>query len=401
MDFASLPVTPQGHNSVYILIDRLTKLATFIPHRTTDEALEVARLFLDHWVANHGLPRNLTSDRDSKFVSDFWQSLVTGLDLNHRLTTARHQSANGQSESTVDIVKDMLHHYASYKADTWDRDLPLLTFAYNDSLHASTGFTPFFLHYGRHPTLFPELPPTPSSATHDLLTSLSDTLAAARRHIRDAQDRMVAQSDRHRIAGEPLHIGDEVLVDRDGLQFAPDMQRDAKLLPRFLGPFAILAVEGLNYTLKLAETMTNIHPTFHRQLLKKYVPPSSFPGRVLPLPPIPDHPVENIMEVEAILDHRTRYRKQQYLVQWVALPLQEATWEPLHHLTNCADLFQAYHQQHLSVPTPQPRHPRKARKKRAQRVLRGVSQGEVSRGTTTNKKRGPGRPRKHPVQGIT
>jgi len=109
MDFVvGLPRTPRGKDAIWVVVDRLTKSAHFIPMKTTNSAQELVPLYLKEIVRLHGMPKSIVSDRDSKFVSKFWQSLHDTLGTKLSLSVAFHPQTDGQSERTIQALEDML-----------------------------------------------------------------------------------------------------------------------------------------------------------------------------------------------------------------------------------------------------------------------------------------------------
>ncbi|KAJ9516246.1 hypothetical protein QJQ45_001132 [Haematococcus lacustris] len=152
MDFIGpLPATPHGHTMIFTVVDKLSKMIHLIPTTTTATTHDTARLFFDHIFKHHGLPEAIISDRDPKFTSDFWTSLfhLTGTRL--LLSSAYHPQTDGQTERANRTVEDMLRPYVNDHKTDWDQHLAAVEFAYNNSEHVGTGFTPFYLNYGQPP----------------------------------------------------------------------------------------------------------------------------------------------------------------------------------------------------------------------------------------------------------
>ena len=101
MDFITqLPTTQQGHDAIFVVVDRLTKRAHFIPTHTSVTAPEVATLFLNTIFKDHGIPRTIISDRDARFTSHFWKALFQELGTKLAMSTAFHPQTDGQTERT-------------------------------------------------------------------------------------------------------------------------------------------------------------------------------------------------------------------------------------------------------------------------------------------------------------
>ena len=142
MDYlGSIPVSKSGNDMVLIAVDRLTKMAHFIPTITKVTAKETAELFLRYVFQYHGLPDNIISDRDPKFTSHFWKNLQKILGIKLLMSTAEHPQTDGQSEATVKIVQKLIRPFAFQDQD-WETLLPSLEFAYNDTQQSSTGLDP-------------------------------------------------------------------------------------------------------------------------------------------------------------------------------------------------------------------------------------------------------------------
>jgi len=233
-------------------------------------------------------------------------------------------------------LEEMLCAFVNYCQDNWDTYLLTLEFAYNNSKHASTEHTPFFLNYGHHPR-------TPVALLTLMNTPTADDFALQIQNLmKAAQDALaLAQANQEQYANvnRTHHIfaaGDLVLLSSAHVNLASQQRRPTrKLQNRFLGPYPIIKVlSPVTYKLDLPSTM-RIHPVFHVSLLRQYHDPSIVPGR-----PALDRPPPEVIdgadeyEVEAILDQRTHRQKTQYLVKWKGYHESESTWEPEENLMN-------------------------------------------------------------------
>lgn len=109
MDFiVGLPMTPRSHDSIFVVVDTLTKSAHFIPVKTTYKAPEIARVFINEIMRLHGVPRKIISDRGAVFTGRFWTSFQEALGTQLNFSTAYHPETDGQSERTNQILEDML-----------------------------------------------------------------------------------------------------------------------------------------------------------------------------------------------------------------------------------------------------------------------------------------------------
>ncbi|GJT38582.1 putative reverse transcriptase domain-containing protein [Tanacetum coccineum] len=150
MDFVTkFPKTSSSQDAIWVITDRLTKSAHFLPMKETDSMEKLTRQYLKEVVSRHGVPVSIISDRDSKFTSYFWQSLNRALGTHLDMSTAYHPQTDGQSERTIQTLEDMLSACVINFRKGWDRHLPLVEFSYNNSYHTIIKAAPFKALYGR------------------------------------------------------------------------------------------------------------------------------------------------------------------------------------------------------------------------------------------------------------
>jgi hypothetical protein len=150
MDFlVGLPNTSRHHSSILVIVDRLTKVAHFLPVHTTDKAQKYAELYIDRIVCLHGLPWTIVSDRGAQFVARFWEQLQESLGTKLIRSSAYHPQTAGQTERVNEILEDMLRACAIDCGKNWDKHLSLAEFAYNNSYQSSLRMAPFEALYGR------------------------------------------------------------------------------------------------------------------------------------------------------------------------------------------------------------------------------------------------------------
>ncbi|KAE9234358.1 hypothetical protein PF004_g9395 [Phytophthora fragariae] len=151
MDFIfGLPRDTEGRTGVHVFVDRFSKMVHLAPVAVEVTADESAELFLDLVFRHHGLPESIVSDRDPRFTSAFWTRLFALLGTRLFMSTAAHPETDGQPERVDRVLEDVLRSYATSFA-SWSSFLPMAEFALNNSTHASTGLTPFFVNNARHP----------------------------------------------------------------------------------------------------------------------------------------------------------------------------------------------------------------------------------------------------------
>ena len=130
-------------------MDTLSKVAHFIPIRTTYRADQLAQLYVSRIVSLHGVPRTITSDRGSLFTSAFWSRLHQALGTALKYSTAYHPQTDGQTEWVNQILEDMLRACALAQGPKWEDCLPYAEFSYNNSFYTSLKMSPYETLYGR------------------------------------------------------------------------------------------------------------------------------------------------------------------------------------------------------------------------------------------------------------
>ncbi|GJV40424.1 putative reverse transcriptase domain-containing protein [Tanacetum coccineum] len=134
MDFVTkLPRTQSGNDTIWVIVDRLTKSAHFLPMRETDPMDKLARLYLKEVVTRHGIPVSIICDRDPQFTSNFWRSFQKAMGTRLDMSTAYQPETDGQSKRTIQTLEDMLRACMIDFGNGWEGHLPLIEFSYNNS----------------------------------------------------------------------------------------------------------------------------------------------------------------------------------------------------------------------------------------------------------------------------
>jgi transposase InsO family protein len=259
-----------------VFVDRLTKMVHFAPSTDTISATGFADLFMSEIFRKHGLPESFVSDRDPRFTSHFFTAICQNLGIKQAMSTAFHPQTDGQTERANRTLEEMLRHYVSPNQDDWDLKLPCAEFAVNNAVKQATGFSPFYLNYGRHPrgpvtvSMDTNIP-----AANEFVTGLNKAISQAKDSLISAQASMKRNADSHRRDLE-FAVGEQVLLSSKNLRLKT--MGTKKLLPRFIGPFVILKRIGkLAYELELSQDMPKVHPVFHVSLLRPFTPESTPP----------------------------------------------------------------------------------------------------------------------------
>ncbi|KAL0560424.1 hypothetical protein IC582_000829 [Cucumis melo] len=332
MDFITgLPRTLRGFTVIWVVVDRLTKSAHFVPGKSTYTASKWAQLYMSEIVRLHGVPVSIVSDRDARFTSKFWKGLQTAMGTRLDFSTAFHPQTDGQTERLNQVLEDMLRACALEFPGSWDSHLHLMEFAYNNSYQATIGMAPFEALYGkccRSPVCWDEVGEQRLMGP-ELVQSTNEAIQKIRSRMHTAQSRQKSYADVRRKDLE-FEVGDKVFLKVAPMRGVLRFEKRGKLSPRFVGPFEILERIGpVAYRLALPPSLTTVHDVFHVSMLRKYVPD---PSHVVDYEPLGID--ENLSYVEQPVEVlarevKTLRNKEIPLVKvlWRNHRVEEATWE--------------------------------------------------------------------------
>ncbi|GJY05139.1 putative reverse transcriptase domain-containing protein [Tanacetum coccineum] len=214
MDFIiKLPRTSNGHDSIWVIVDRLTKSAYFLPIREDFKMDRLARLYLNEIMARYGVPILIISDRDSCFTSRFWQSMQDALGTCLDMSTAYHPQTDGQSECTIQTLEDMRRACVIDFKGSWDVHLLLVEFSYNNSYHSSVRCAPFKALYRRKcfsPILWAEVGEG-QLIRPDIVQETAEKISQIKDRLKVARDHQMSYANKCRKPLE-LNVGDHVLL---------------------------------------------------------------------------------------------------------------------------------------------------------------------------------------------
>ncbi|GJR81532.1 putative reverse transcriptase domain-containing protein [Tanacetum coccineum] len=213
MDFITkLPRSRSGHETIWVIVDRLTKSAHFLAIREDYSTEKLAKIYIDEIVARHGVPVSIISDRDGRFTSRCWQTVQKALGTRLDMSTAYHPQTDGQSERMIQTLEDMLRACVIDFGGSWDVHLPLAEFSYNNSYHSSIRCAPFEALYGRKcrsPVLWAEIGES-SLIGPELVQETTDKVVLIKEKLKATRDRQKSYADNRR---KPLEfeVGDRVM----------------------------------------------------------------------------------------------------------------------------------------------------------------------------------------------
>ncbi|GJY74713.1 putative reverse transcriptase domain-containing protein [Tanacetum coccineum] len=332
MDFVTkLPKSSQGYDTIWVIVDRLTKSAIFVPMRETDPMDKLARMYLKEVVTRHGIPLSIICDRDPRFASNFWRSLQNALGTSLDMSTAYHPQTDGQSERTIQTLEDMLRACAIDFGKGWVNHLPLVEFSYNNSYHASIKAAPFEALYGRKcrsPVCWAEVGEVQLTGP-EIVQETTEKIVQIKQRMQAARDRQKSYADLKRKPME-FQVGDKVMLKVSPWKGVVRFGKRGKLNPRYVGPFKVLEKVGsVAYKLELPQELSRVHNTFHVSNLKKCYADEPL---AVPLDGLHfDDKLQFVEEPVEIMDREVKRLKRSRIplvkVRWNSRRGPEFTWE--------------------------------------------------------------------------
>ncbi|GJS75444.1 putative reverse transcriptase domain-containing protein [Tanacetum coccineum] len=262
-----LPKSSSGYDTIWVIVDRLIKSAHFLPIREDYKSEKLVMIYISEIVARHGVPVSIISDRDGRFVSYLWQSLQKALGTRLDMSTTYHPQTDGQSERTIQTLKDMLWACVMDFGGSWDTHLPLVEFSYNN-----------------------------------------------RNYEKD-----IANKEE---VGNGARLPEKKGVVRFG--------KKGKLAPRYVGPFEIVEHVGpVAYRLRLPQELSCVHDVFHVSNLKKCLAKSDVQVPLVEIKV--DDKLYFVEEPVEIVDRQVKKLKRSWIpivkVRWDSRRGAEFTWE--------------------------------------------------------------------------
>jgi len=196
-----------------VIVNQLTKQVIFISAHDTITSTDLACLFVLHVFSKHSISSYVTSDRGSEFVSNFFQSLGTALDMWLHFTSGYHPKGDGQTEHMNQTLEQYLCVYCNYQQDNWSELLPLAKFVYNNALSATTSISPFFANKGYYPniTVHPKRN-IASSQAHNFTIDLDELQSTLKAEISATQQHYQKSTDARRSPTPDFKVGNKVFV---------------------------------------------------------------------------------------------------------------------------------------------------------------------------------------------
>ncbi|KAB2625910.1 S ribonuclease [Pyrus ussuriensis x Pyrus communis] len=342
MDFVyKLPRTQNGFDGIWVIVDRLTKSAHFIPVREKYSLSRLVELFISKVVKYHGVPVSIVSDRDPRFTSKFWVAFQEALETRLLYSTAYHPQTDGQSERTIQTLEDMLRASVLQFGDVWHQRLDLIEFAYNNSFHSSIGMVPFEALYGRAcrtPLCWSEVGERVLVGP-EIVEETTQNVQVIKSNLKAAQDRKKSLVDRH-ATDRVYEVGDWVFLKLSPWRGVVRFGKKGKLSPRYIGPYMVTERVGeVAYRLELPPELARVHNVFHVSMLRHYV---ADPSHVIPPQPLEINPdLTYDEEPVTIIDWKEKVLRNKTVnlvkVLWRNHSVEEAMWETEERMRDFCD----------------------------------------------------------------
>ncbi|GJU75872.1 putative reverse transcriptase domain-containing protein [Tanacetum coccineum] len=303
-----LPRSKSRHDTIWVVVDRLTKSAHFLATHEDYSIENLARLYIDEIVARHGVPVSIILDRDGRFTSHFWQTLQKALGTRLDMSTTYHPQTDGQSKCTIQTLEDMLRACVIDFGGSWDVHLP-------------------------SPILWTKIRESRLIGL-ELVQETTDKVFLIKEKLKVARDRQKSYADNRRKSLE-FEVGDRVLLKVSPWKGVIHFGKKGKLTPMYVGPFEILERIGpVAYWLKLPKELSSVHDTFHVSNLKKCLADANLH---VPLDEIKiDKTFHFVEELVEIMDREVKSLKRSKIpivkVRWNSKRGPEFTWEREDHM---------------------------------------------------------------------
>ena len=270
MDFITELPRSNGCTELWVVINRISEMADFIPLEEDKKTSEdLGRIFARAIWRLHGLPRDIVSDRDSRFTSNTWKDFLAVTGIRSRMSTAFQTQTNGQTERVNQVIEAYLRPFLNQEQDDWVDLLPMAEHAYNNSVTSATGMTPFYANYGRYPELQnPQRTKAMNPSSHAYAHWIAGALNRGKKALEAARERMTKYADTRRTPPPAYMVGDAVMLSTAHLKLK---RPSRKLDHKFIRPFQIQQLISRTAVRLTLPHKWKTHPTFHVAEVKSFV----------------------------------------------------------------------------------------------------------------------------------
>ena len=318
-------------DSIFVVVDRYTKMCRFFPVSTSINAADLAELFHNEIELKYGPPDGIVSDRGPIFTSEFWSQLCYISKIKLRLSTAFHPQTDGQTERMNQTLEHYLRKLIDEQQILWAKLLNSAEYACNNATSATTGVSPFFALMGYNPDFHIRSEDVSISGEVPAASCRVEKLKLLREKLTKHWESAVASQVKHYNAkhqSREYKFRDLVLLSTKNLKLKLPAK---KLSPRFIGPFRVLQRIGQQaYRLALPEQYSRIHNVFHVSLLEPWYRKAG-DTETMPMPELEE---DDEWEVEEIKDEKSIRGTTYFLVKWTNWPSEYNQWIPEEDMEN-------------------------------------------------------------------
>ncbi len=325
-------------DAILIIIDKLIKHAIYISTIKDLNVKRLANLLWQKFVSQHKMMQSIILNWDSLFINHFWITLCWHLEAKRKLNTVFHSQINDQTERQNQMLEHYLQVYFNYKMNNWSELLSMMTFAYNNNVHANIQKT---LHefLKRYTVKFAETSENKALKRKTLLTmKWAEWLWSIREHLMKLWKWVAEQQAKYYNAHHKavsFQMKDKVLLQSINIY---TLCSKKKIDHKQLKSFRILKkIDMQAYKLELSERYDAIHSIFHVSLLKFWhLRDENLKSQIILIEE------KEKWKIEKILDLRIKKEKIEYLVQWADSSFYENFWKSIENLSNAKKIIKNY-----------------------------------------------------------
>jgi hypothetical protein len=309
------PSPTTGHDGVIGITCQFSGRIHIWPTHSSLTGEQFAHVFIEKYVPLHGMPVQLVSDRDPKFLSDFWKTIKNHMGIQQTLSTTDHPQTNGLQERMFKTFNQIMRCYVNVRQDDWELFLPIVEFNMNSTPKRKINKTPFQIDLGYQPTLtfaseLMQNPETRSLPAEELADLFKEQDILVKEIIREAREYNQEYLDRKR-RPEEFQVGDFVMLSTKNIR-----EFHNKLAPLWIGPLKIVYKLAFDtYELELPERFNKVHPRFHVSKLKRVDGVQDNSQALRRINAYEDPMVsDSELQIDQIVDHKMRYKKPHYRI---------------------------------------------------------------------------------------
>lgn len=234
-----------NQDSIWVIVDHLTKSSYFLAINVLDSIDQLARLYVREVIKLHGILISIISDRNPMFTSRFWKSLQQAMAMKLNFSITLHPQMDRQTERTIQILDDILPTCVIDIKRDWEEVLPLIEFIYNNSYHASLGMAPYEALYSRpcRSLIYWDEVGERQLFGPKLVEETTAKVSVIRKNLQTAQSRQKGYADNRRI-NLAFEMGDHVFLKVSPMKGLLRFEKKEKLSSCFVEPFEIFERVG-------------------------------------------------------------------------------------------------------------------------------------------------------------